>query len=285
MKTNNINILSADMLARKISDFPVKIKSIIHIKGRPGYENELILRPYFEMMYIKRGRINTFISGNNVTLISGSIIIISPETEYMLTVNSPTCEIVIFSFNQTYNFLKTDSYALLRPSPKNEIICLVERLAQNNNSCDVTDEILTGIYSVQLFIYIERLMSIDYETKVHFFSDSDSIIRAKNYIDKNFRKDIGIFDIAEYVFLSESYLAHLFKNKYGISIKKYIIKKRMELAKDLLLTTDYSSAAISEKVGFSSPQRFNDIFKKIYGTTPLSYRKKYRYKTFSFRKQ
>ena len=279
MKKNNIHIMPTEILSRKISDFPVKIKSVLHIKGRPDYENELIARSYFEMIYIKRGRINTFISGNNVTLIPGSIIIISPETEYMLTVSSPECEIIVFSFNQIYNFLKTDNYALLRPSPKNEIICLIDRLIQKNNSYDVTDEILTGIYSVQLFIYIEKLMSLDYETKMHFFSESDSIVRAKNYIDKNFRKDIGIFDIAEYVFLSESYLAHLFKNKYGISIKKYIIKKRIELAKDLLLTTDYNSAAISEKVGFSSPQRFNDIFKKICGTTPLSYRKKYKYKT------
>ena len=80
--------------------------------------------------------------------------------------------------------------------------------------------------------------------------------------------------VAKYIYLSDSYFAHSFKDKFGISPKSYILKVRIEAAKEYLQNTDVKVADVAKMVGFSSQQRFNDIFRKHENVTPLSYRQK-----------
>jgi transcriptional regulator GlxA family with amidase domain len=60
----------------------------------------------------------------------------------------------------------------------------------------------------------------------------------------------------------------------GISPISYLLKIRIERAKELLKETDKRISEIALSVGFSNQQRFNDIFKKYAKLTPLQYRKK-----------
>ncbi|GAE87823.1 transcriptional regulator [Acetivibrio straminisolvens JCM 21531] len=59
----------------------------------------------------------------------------------------------------------------------------------------------------------------------------------------------------------------------GISPINYLLKVRVERAKELLRDTDNRISDIALSVGFSNQQRFNDIFKKYVKLTPLQYRK------------
>ena len=104
------------------------------------------------------------------------------------------------------------------------------------------------------------------------------LLISKEYIENNYEKEIGLSDIAGFVFLSESYFAHTFKAEFKVSPKRYLLNVRIEAAKRLLAETDEKINDISAEVGFSSQQRFNDIFKKYEGVTPLAYRKSSREK-------
>jgi len=95
---------------------------------------------------------------------------------------------------------------------------------------------------------------------------------AKEYIDQNYAKELTLSQVAKYIYLSDSYFAHSFKDKFGISPKSYILKIRIEEAKELLENTDMKIADVARSVGFSSQQRFNDIFRKFTEMTPLKYR-------------
>ncbi len=101
----------------------------------------------------------------------------------------------------------------------------------------------------------------------------DEIAAAKSYIDENYACDISVKDIADYICFSESWLTRNFSLKYGTSPKQYLLQKRILKATELLTGTHMTSAAISRATGFSSPGRFNDIFRKFTGTTPLEFRK------------
>jgi len=94
-----------------------------------------------------------------------------------------------------------------------------------------------------------------------------------NYINNNYERDISLKDIARYVFLSTSYFTRAFKEEMGISPINYLLKIRVERAKELLKDTDNRISDIALSVGFSNQQRFNDIFKKYVKLTPLQYRK------------
>ncbi len=53
----------------------------------------------------------------------------------------------------------------------------------------------------------------------------------------------------------------------------YLLKIRVQRAKELLADTDAKICDIALNVGFSNQQRFNEIFKKYTGVTPLKHRK------------
>ena len=69
------------------------------------------------------------------------------------------------------------------------------------------------------------------------------------------------------------YLVHAFKQYKGVSPINYLIRLRVQQAKELLETTNYSIAQISDSCGFSSQSYFSQVFKKACGMTPNAYRK------------
>ncbi|MBQ4109977.1 MAG: helix-turn-helix transcriptional regulator [Clostridia bacterium] len=72
--------------------------------------------------------------------------------------------------------------------------------------------------------------------------------------------------------LSRSYIQHLYKSFFGISIMEEVLHSRMEYAKFLLSSTDFTVYSISEMCGYATDVHFMRLFKKVTGTTPTEYR-------------
>ncbi|MFA9559232.1 response regulator [Evansella sp. AB-rgal1] len=99
------------------------------------------------------------------------------------------------------------------------------------------------------------------------------IEKVKKYIHDNIR-DVSLQTIAESVNLHPVYLSQLYKQKVGENISDYIQRYRMEIASDLLLSTNLRIYEISNEFGFQNPPYFSKIFKSYYGITPQEYRDK-----------
>lgn len=84
--------------------------------------------------------------------------------------------------------------------------------------------------------------------------------------------NLSIDSIAESVNMSPVYLGRLFKKLTSKSIADYINEVRLEKARYLLATTDYSINEIAEKTGFIKNTYFYTYFKKMHGITPNEYR-------------
>ena len=74
--------------------------------------------------------------------------------------------------------------------------------------------------------------------------------------------------------ISESCLKRLFKKKFGLSVKKYIIQKKMNYACEILRLNRYSINQIAEMCNFSDVYFFSKQFKAHIGMTPTEYIKK-----------
>lgn len=94
-----------------------------------------------------------------------------------------------------------------------------------------------------------------------------------NYIEKNFKKDIMLKDVANYVNLSTSYLSKFFKKNLNINFNEYITNRRIEEAKKILTYTDVTVNELTFNIGYSEPNYFCRVFKKETGMTPIEYRK------------
>jgi YesN/AraC family two-component response regulator len=77
------------------------------------------------------------------------------------------------------------------------------------------------------------------------------------------------------MYLSPVYISKIFKEETGESPINYLIKIRLEKAKDILLNSDSGSIKnIANQVGYDDVYHFSKLFKKYYGISPLYYKKR-----------
>jgi len=101
----------------------------------------------------------------------------------------------------------------------------------------------------------------------------DYIEKAIGYIHANYHREISVAALAAYVGLERSYFSKLFNANAGDPPQTYILKYRIEKARELLKTTGLSVSEISECTGFSDGFYFSRAFKKLTGFSPAAFRK------------
>jgi len=124
-----------------------------------------------------------------------------------------------------------------------------------------------------IFQLLYLLKRCSYKEK-EFYYENPILNKIIDYIDTNIEKNIKIEDIAKFLSYSKSHISHIFKQFTGISLKQYILyKKVIEAQKILEKYKDVKVKLLASKLGFSDFSLFNRIFKKITGFTPYSYKK------------
>lgn len=96
--------------------------------------------------------------------------------------------------------------------------------------------------------------------------------RIEQYVKENFKKPVTIKEISKNLYINPVYLGHLFKRKFGITLKQYIHKLRIEEAKRLLKETSMKSFEIAEEIGYSNYNIFLQHFEKNTGRKPKDYK-------------
>jgi AraC-like DNA-binding protein len=100
---------------------------------------------------------------------------------------------------------------------------------------------------------------------------------AVDHIHDRFAEDaISLKALSEMCGMKESYFERLFKEKYGVSPKKYIIQLKINHACELLRLGRYSITQVAELCNFSDVYIFSRQFKEYMGITPSEFITKYR---------
>ena len=96
--------------------------------------------------------------------------------------------------------------------------------------------------------------------------------RVKKYIMENFHRDISMDEAAKETNLSYHYFSKFFKDSTGKSFVEYLTELRVDKSKELLRESNDSIKEICYKIGYSDPNYYCKIFKKVTGMTPTEYR-------------
>ncbi len=94
----------------------------------------------------------------------------------------------------------------------------------------------------------------------------------KNYIDTHFQEPLTLEQLAKAAHQNKYYVAHTFRESFGVSPIRYLAERRVEESKVLLRTTNYPIGEISVLSGFSSISVFSQTFKRMTQMSPRAYR-------------
>ena len=100
--------------------------------------------------------------------------------------------------------------------------------------------------------------------------------RVRQYLDAHHCEPITLRMVAERLRVSEYYLAHVFKQEFGVPPMQYVMKRRIGEAQRMLMHTQTPIAEIADTLGFSSICHFNAMFKKYTGTPLGKFRQSFR---------
>lgn len=125
---------------------------------------------------------------------------------------------------------------------------------------------------MMLFYKIMTKMRRNFNSAYCSSSQFQKISQSVEYMNSHFLDpDFEIGCLAEYSGVSSSYFKKIFIKNFGTSPKQYLIAKRMNYARDLLLDGKMSVTEISESVGYSNICYFSQAFKRFWGSSPQNY--------------
>ena len=102
--------------------------------------------------------------------------------------------------------------------------------------------------------------------------NSEIIYRINKYVEDNISEDLSLSSLSKVVYLNPVYLSRLYKQITGTNISEYILSRRIEHAKQLLIENRQKINEIAHNSGFESPAHFTRVFKKYTKLTPQEYR-------------
>lgn len=243
---------------------------------------ELFVPSDYLLFYIIYGTIHVTIAGRSYHFYDGGLFIVHPGEAYGITESD---NYVLCAVRMSFGFLlRCCEYN--RPSfytPKYGHQIMVSGGIRYGHTLREKIEFLAREFFSDVRPDISRLTYLFYDF-VYFFIEncktenySGDLLERRTYqirdfIETSYHLPISLTSLAKALDLTPQYLSVFIKKKFGITFVEYLNGVRLKHAEYDLIYTRETITQIMYKNGFPNAGRFNDSFKKLYGTTPLEYR-------------
>ena len=125
---------------------------------------------------------------------------------------------------------------------------------------------------------LHRTLALDFARRMKNISKrqvfSLPCVQAMDYICNHLHGTVRVDIVAEHVGLERSYFSKLFHKETGYTVSGYVMYKKIQAAKNMLLYSDFSCSEIAGYLGFASGSHFSERFKRAEGMTPGDFRKR-----------
>ncbi len=270
----------------------------VHYFVMRNYEIGMHKQDFFEINIIVRGSGVHYIEGNLVEASVGDVFIIPPEVEhgytggegfdvYHILLNNKFMQKnladlqMINGFSMLFNVepimrARTNKSLHLKLNGiqfKNIESLLMERIDKKNYLSAEDSMISTGTVYILITklcgIYVENNSLENRNTEVK----DEAFMRSLALIHERYREKLTLEELAREARLSKSTYVRKFLYICKTTPAEYIMRKRIEVAENLLKNSNASLLEIAETVGFYDAAHFSRTFKKINGISPFEYRK------------
>jgi AraC family transcriptional regulator len=92
--------------------------------------------------------------------------------------------------------------------------------------------------------------------------------RVTAYIENNIEQDLSLATLAHVAHLSASHFKTMFKRSTGFPVHEYVIRRRVDRAKNLLTRGDLAASQVAAEAGFSHQSHMARAMRRVLGVTP-----------------
>ena len=249
--------------------------------------------PEVEFVYVQQGKADFLVGGNRYVLSSGDGIFINSQVIHRFeATDSAIIPNIVFSpvLLVPQGSLIYSRY--IRPIIESTTECVIFSAEETVHHCII--ETMRSIFAVQgsgtasemktaelllklwRFLYESILITDCGSMSVHSAQTQAKLQIMMQYIHDNYSGQITLDDIARTVLISKSSVLNIFRTYLHTSPINYVVEYRLKRASKLLVDTENSVCTIAHETGFENIGYFCRRFKKLYGVTPINYRKYYR---------
>ena len=264
--------------------FDFKIGKVEHYSVSCPLE-EHIHGEYFELTYCVKGTQTYWVEGKSYTMESGDIFMTLPGEKH----GSGDCfkeKSQIYYLQLHKSILKLLGVEGCLEFFYAELSGLKDRMFQvDRHIAILLEEILQEALCTTTFSKIilrnklsELLIECIKGAKANKEEEKDvpkAIQQVLTYVEEHLEENIKIEDMLEGVNWSESRFKAVFRECMGVPPKEYVLRKKMEKARELIEEDKYSITDIAYKMGFSSSQYFTVVFKRFNMYPPTKYQDLY----------
>lgn len=251
---------------------------------------ELHHHDFYELFYLISGDVTYTIESKLYKVLPGDILLISPKELHQVHIQAERSayeRYVLWLTPQVVHRLSSERSDLLRaldpalPGYSNQL-----RLQQPDQQwvhgllkqlyLAAQDETIFGAdllpmsLLTQLLVAINRLALREDCHYADIARSSETVSQIIAFINLNYAEPLSLGMLADRFFVSKYHLSHEFQRQVGTSVCRYIQKKRLQIARHLLIQGKRPNDVYS-LCGFSDYTRFYRAFKAEYGTSPREF--------------
>ena len=224
----------------------------------------------YEILFVLKGSVQFDMEGEHIVLQENCAIVISPLTYQIVTGNDDVYHRGIFFFQPSAlpedirgAFIQRVGKRYAFSSP--EMTHLFRKYVEAEESGDPRFNALKDA----LFTVITHNIAFDDTMSLNqiISTKTAKLRRVIEYLDENITSEVRIRKIAEQLHISQSAVYRMFKEELRISLKQYILQKKMIYA-ETLLRQGVSPGEVARACGYRNYASFYKVFVKITGKTP-----------------
>lgn len=244
---------------------------------------------FYELYFLMSGEATCTIEGRLYRITPGDILLISPKELHKLRIFSELESYeryILWVAPKTLRQLstkKTDLFQYLdpaRPEYRNQLHIapedqpllygLITRLYQEQQSDDFGDDLIRESLLTEILVELSRIAEHQEQPQETPALSSPVVSEAVAYIETHCRESLSLEELAQRFYVSKYHLSHEFSRLMGTSVHRYILKKRLLIARQQLAQGKHPGE-VWEQCGFGDYTGFYRAFEAEYGMSPREY--------------
>ena len=244
---------------------------------------------YYEFYFFLEGDVSMEIEARSYPLAHGDVILIPPGVSHKLIIHDPAQPYRRFVFWMSREFCRhllalSADYGYLMQVVRerqdyifhndritfNAIQSRLLRLLEEMRGRRFCRDAQISLCVKDLLLYLTRLIYERNHTRLQ--PETDSLYESLcAFIEEHIEEKLSLERLSEEFFVSKYHIAHVFKENLGLSVHKYVMKKRLGLCRQAILS-DMSVTEAYQAFGFGDYSSFYRAFKREYGISPKEVR-------------